>query len=463
MQSIISAGLMIVLACAAGVFAAEPGDGESSPGVSFHEQIRPLLQKHCQGCHQPARAQGKLDVTTFAAFKVGGREGEGFVAGKPEESVVIDYLTGAAEPRMPKDADPLSDDEIDLFRQWIAEGAVDDSPPNTGAMYSMESPPSYEQPPVISALTYSRDGKWLAVSGYHEVLIHAAEGDALQARLVGLSQRINALAFSPDGELLGVAGGSPGRFGEIQLWDVENKKLRESITVGFDSVYGLSFSPDSQRVAVGCADNTARVFDVRKGTEQLELKHHTDWVFGTIFSPDGKYLVTVSRDRAAKLSEADTGAMIDDINKLKSELKCIAGHPRQDQFIHAGDDGVAEIYKMHRTQARVIGDDFNLLRTLEPLPGPSPAFAVAYSADGEQVAVAGGYKEVRVHHGDTGKRIATLTGHEGSVYAVAFSPGGAQIATGGFDGKVRLYDIKSQKLIKAFIPVPLKAEVAVGN
>jgi WD40 repeat protein len=112
----------------------------------------------------------------------------------------------------------------------------------------------------------------------------------------------------------------------------------------------------------------------------------------------------------------------------------------------------------------VIGDDYNLLKSIEPLPPASPAHAVAFSADGARIALGGGGGEVRVHDAADGKRVATLKGHEGGIFALAFSPDGKTLAAGGFDGKLRLYDVAAQKLSREFIPVPLKeAEVAAGS
>ena len=44
-------------------------------------------------------------------------------------------------------------------------------------------------------------------------------------RLVGLSERIESVRFSPDGTQLAVTGGLPGRMGEVQVWDVAKRKL----------------------------------------------------------------------------------------------------------------------------------------------------------------------------------------------------------------------------------------------
>ncbi len=163
---------------------------------------------------------------------------------------------------MPKDRPPLAASQIELIKRWIAEGAGDDTPPMARESIDMAHPPIYTLAPVLTSLDYSPDGKLLAVSGYHEVLLHTADGSGIQARLVGLSERIESAVFSPDGKLLAVTGGSPGRFGEVQIWDVEAKELKLSQSVTFDTIYGASWSPDGKLVAFGCGDNTLRVIEV---------------------------------------------------------------------------------------------------------------------------------------------------------------------------------------------------------
>src|SRR5690606_42760 len=115
--------------------------------------------------------------------------------------------------------------QLDLIRRWIAEGAKDDTPASALAHYDMDRPPVYVTPPAVTSIEHSPDGQFLAVAGYHEVLIHKADGSGIAARLVGLSERIQKLAWSPDGQKILVTGGSPARLGEIQIWDVATKKL----------------------------------------------------------------------------------------------------------------------------------------------------------------------------------------------------------------------------------------------
>src|SRR5215467_2008644 len=198
------------LACLAGysatLLAADP---------SYYREIQPVLQKNCVGCHQPAMKSSGLDLTTYNGFRDGGKHGPAFTPGAPEQSSVLRYITGDAKPPMPLGAPPLSKEDIGLIREWIKAGARDDSPSETISTAATV----YHQPPVISALRFSPDGKLLAVGANREVLLHDAAGGGLVKRLPGKAERILSLAFSNDGALLIAAGGTPARFGEIQLWD----------------------------------------------------------------------------------------------------------------------------------------------------------------------------------------------------------------------------------------------------
>src|SRR5687768_13204927 len=177
--------------------------------VAFTRDIQPILDKNCTSCHQPAVKQSDLDLTTYASFQVGGKRGPAFVAGSPEQSLVIQFITAAMKPAMPMGQPALAATDVSRIRDWISSGAKDDSP---SEIVSSE-PAVYHQAPVITALRFSPDGKTLAVSGNREVLLHRADGSGLVKRLPGRSDRILSIAFSADGKLMIAGGGTPARFG----------------------------------------------------------------------------------------------------------------------------------------------------------------------------------------------------------------------------------------------------------
>lgn len=422
--------------------------------VSYHKQVHAIFQRYCQGCHQPALQNGKLVLTSYQTLKAGGEHGAAFIEGKPDESLIVKLITGDEKnpPKMPKLGTPLAAEQVELIRHWIAEGAKDDSPKEE------EGPtptPVYVMPPVISALAYSPDGETLAVSGYHEVLLHKSDGSQLSARLIGKAHGIQSLTYSPDGKILAAVGGTPALFGEIQFWDTETNKLINAVKTTYDTLYGASLSPNGKMLGFGCSDNTARIVSVPDGKQLVKFDNHSDWSFSTIFTTDSKIMVSASRDRAMKMISAATGQFIDDINKLYDGIYSIARHPKEDKVVYGGWDGTPRLYLISDNQKRTAANnDTNLIREFEKQPD-AVIYSVAFSPDGTKIAVGVVNGETRIYNVKDGQRLATLKGHEGGIFTVAFHPNGQQVATGGFDGKVRIYDASSGELIKAFVPVPL--------
>lgn len=414
--------------------------------VSYYRDIRPVIQRQCQGCHQPNVKSSNLDLTTYEGFQAGGKRG-------PAAAVVLKYLSGEMKPQMPLGQPPLPADQINLFRDWIAAGAKDDTPAAAREDLSLDKPIVYTQAPVINALAFSPDGKSLAVSGNREVLIHALDGSAPPRRLRGLSERILSLAFSKDGAVLLAAGGTPARFGEVQVWDVKNAKLLRSVMLTGDTVFGASLSPDGTKIAAGCTDNTVRILETSSGKELYKIGNHENWVLGTTFGVDGKRIVSVGRDRAAKLTDATSGAFLENINLLRGELGAVARHPSKEIVVIGGEERIPYVYMMDRPKNMKIADDTTLIRKLERQSGA--IFAVAWSPDGTRIAVAGASPEITIYDAETGARIGAGKGHIAGIYAVAFSPDSQTLAAGGFDGQIRLYRTSTGELTRSFSPVPL--------
>src|SRR5436305_299659 len=105
---------------------AKPAATAPPAKVSYFRDVRPVLQEHCQGCHQPAKRSGDYVMTPFAALIKGGESGETAIApGKPEESNLVKMITptkdkdGKNKVDMPKEQPPLAAAQIELIARWI--------------------------------------------------------------------------------------------------------------------------------------------------------------------------------------------------------------------------------------------------------------------------------------------------------------------------------------------------------
>jgi WD40 repeat protein len=478
----------------------QPGE-PAAEKVSFYKQIRPIFQANCQGCHQPAKARGDFVMTAHDKLLAAGESGKkAVVPGKSAESYLFESIVPVdGKARMPEGKKPLDQAEIDLVKKWIDEGSVDDTPANARQKFDADHPPTYTHAPILPSLDYSPDGKLLAVAGFHEVLLIDGVGHTLTGRLVGLSERIQSVRFSPDGGRLAVAGGLPGRMGEIQVWDVAKKKLKLSAPYTFDTLFGLSWSGDGKHLAFGCTDNSIRVIDADNGEQVMFQGGHADWVLDAFFVVDNSHVVSASRDMSVKLTEIATQRLIDNVtsitpNALKGGVQALSRHPKFNIFVAGGSDGRPRAYRVFRETPRQIGDDANLIGELTPQIGR--IFGVRFSPDGKKIASASslnGQGEIVVssydYDADVPANIKQIMGKVPGVripaerqtlddyrkkgmrelsrikvdktgmYAVAFHPDNTTLAAAGGDGLVRLYDSTNGNLIKDFAPAPLQAVV----
>ncbi|MEZ6058907.1 MAG: DUF1549 domain-containing protein [Planctomycetaceae bacterium] len=87
----------------------------------FRDRIVPILQTHCLSCHNDVDRKGDFSLQSAVALK-----SSDFVEpGRPDDSHLLNVLIAAdgEPPSMPKDAEPLTSDEVNSLRTWIAEGA----------------------------------------------------------------------------------------------------------------------------------------------------------------------------------------------------------------------------------------------------------------------------------------------------------------------------------------------------
>ncbi|HUY32794.1 MAG TPA: DUF1549 domain-containing protein [Pirellulales bacterium] len=88
----------------------------------FRRRIAPIFEAHCVHCHQGDDPKGGLSLATGEAALAGGESGAAIQPKKPDESLLLQYVSGE-KPEMPKGAAPLTAEQIAAIRQWIESGA----------------------------------------------------------------------------------------------------------------------------------------------------------------------------------------------------------------------------------------------------------------------------------------------------------------------------------------------------
>ena len=94
----------------------------SRAATDFAQDILPILEARCQACHPASGGQANLALVSRESILVGGKSGPAINPGNPDSSLLMSKVSGS-KPLMPPVGDPLSADQVDLLRAWIAEGA----------------------------------------------------------------------------------------------------------------------------------------------------------------------------------------------------------------------------------------------------------------------------------------------------------------------------------------------------
>ena len=150
-------------------------------------------------------------------------------------------------------------------------------------------------------IDFAPDGLVLAAQSKRErdtiVQLWSVTGEKLDEKSIPIESP-ERLAFSPNGQML-VSGGWLG----ARLWDVTPEGLQDRGWLTTEaSAYAVAFSQDSA-LALGCADQTIRVWDLKNQFE-MERLLHTSLVSAVAFSPDNETLAAATRDNVVHLWDA---------------------------------------------------------------------------------------------------------------------------------------------------------------
>jgi dipeptidyl aminopeptidase/acylaminoacyl peptidase len=417
--------------------------------VSFSKQVAPILVKHCQACHGAAEAESGYQVGSFAlATKPGDSEMPIVTPGKLDESELFARIsTEDADVRMPLEADPLPADEIELVKRWIAEGAKFDGPDPAAPLSSIipkgvqpDPPAAYRRPVPITAVAFNHDGQELATSGYHEVAIWNAAGGTLLRRIKNVAERTYSLAYSPDGTLLAVAGGTPASLGEVKLFNPADGALVKDLGSMTDVAYRAVFNPAGTKLAVAGADRSIRIFDVTSGKEEVLIEDHADWVVGLAWNAEGTRLASASRDKTSKVFNAENG----------ESLMTYSGHGDQLFDVAFSGDGKLVLTAGADKKIHAWNPEDGAKKGEIGFGGEVQALA----SDADKILSGSADKTVQQHRLEGFKQFKDYPGHTDAVFSVAYHAGTGRLAAGSFSGEVRVWNAEDAAPLGEFIAAP---------
>jgi WD40 repeat protein/tRNA A-37 threonylcarbamoyl transferase component Bud32 len=245
---------------------------------------------------------------------------------------------------------------------------------------------------------------------------------------------VTGIAFSPDGQHLASAGLEP----LVRIWDVHTGQLVRPLQGHSDVVYGVAYSPDGSLLATASWDHTVKIWNAALGQEVRTLLGHTKDVWRVAFSPDGRLLASVSKE-AVKVWDVATGQEVRTLGPVGGlERYGLAYSPNGQLVAVTMHDQTVILWNVET------GEKVQVFRG-----HTSTVKNVAFSPDGRLVASGAGdlsrsdRGEVKVWESATGREVFHLRSHTDPIFGVAFSPDGQRLVSASQDQTVKIWDVET--------------------
>jgi WD40 repeat protein/serine/threonine protein kinase len=155
---------------------------------------------------------------------------------------------------------------------------------------------------IVTALAFSPDGQQLAVAGDAGDLAFWEVANIKERAALPVPKQVGqvaSLAWAPDGKTL-----AAGVYAGVMLWDVAKREIRSGILDDFRPIQSLAWSPDGKTLATGHTAGLVKLWDPATSRLRRGFDQHNNNVNSLVFTPDGRMLLTGSEDRTVKFWKA---------------------------------------------------------------------------------------------------------------------------------------------------------------
>lgn len=253
----------------------------------------------------------------------------------------------------------------------------------------------------VLCVAASRDGTRFATGGADRVVQIYDSATGRNLRTWREEAQVHGLAFGPDGDKIAVALAETGRVGAAVVRSIQTGRRLLTVAANQRGVWSVAFSPNGRQLATN--GERLQLWDCSRGTQENDLGPGGAAV---AFSPDG--------------------------GRICFSRWCEKGRPA-DVDLYDLTGGRETVSLASRNPGREV-------RT------------IAWSPDGEMVAVGGDDRLTYLRRAETGELIRAFAGHNDSVVSAAFSPDGLRLVTTALDDEARVWDVDRQIRTNPAIP-----------
>lgn len=221
-----------------------------------------------------------------------------------------------------------------------------------------------------------------------------------------------------------------------------NMKTRDTIYLQghADCVYGCSFSPNSEQIASCSNDGTVIIWNSNDGEKSSQFKAHQLLARSVCWSPNGEYIATGSNDQSISVWSINRFTRRQQYNNLGGWVRDIEWH-NNGLLAGVGNDPNLNIFDVRQKKGLVLQI---------PTQSKGDLSSLSFHYSGDCIAVGSFDRVVRIFDLRTGKLLQRHSAHTDAVTRVAFRPYSEDLLSVGRDHLARLWDLKAAKVSAVF-------------
>jgi WD40 repeat protein len=282
----------------------------------------------------------------------------------------------------------------------------------------------------------------LPVGAHRQIELRSVADSKIVERIPTELLRLSSMNFTDNSSSLLMGGGVPGESGAVLLLSLKDKTIQQRFTNFTDLVTAASFNSDATRIAVASADSSAILLTRTKTNALIPLLGHSGPVLSIAWSPQNDIVVTASADRSLKVWSAADGTLLRSFSHHTEPVHGLVFRPGTDsdapvECASASDDGTVRVWQPQ------IGRMVRIIRGHE-----GPVFSLAYTPGGKTLFSAGKEGIIRCLDTDSDQIRGQWKAHDEPIFRIAISPDGKHLASGDWSGKVHLWKISGDQLIR---------------
>ena len=200
---------------------------------------------------------------------------------------------------------------------------------------------------AVWGVRFLPDGKRFASVAKDAKLITHQIAPPKPLKTVALPDKTRGLELMPDGKSgLVIVSSKDSAPSTVELWDLENGKMRQKFSGHKGSPTSITLSSDGKRMVSGAFDKSIRIWDVATGKELRKLSGHTANVEDIVFTPGDRYLLSCANraDPTLCLWDPKSGKLLWRSAPQPAGLLSITFLPGGKQFVVTSKDGSVKLW-----------------------------------------------------------------------------------------------------------------------